>query len=163
MATVVRNTSPEIPIFVTAFNALKAQIGAGANFHLDKSEVTVTAANATDLPTSLALCNNIIGVYTFHFADTLAHKTADATSLPAIGAAVDLASAQTAANAIKTAVGTHIGSSTVNYNADATNTISSANASDQTTLNTLLNELKTDINAHMASGPAAASLRQVAA
>lgn len=163
MATVVRNTSPEIPIFTAGFNALKAQIGAGAFFHLDKSEVIVTAANATDLPTSLALCNNIIGVYTFHFADTLPHKIADVTALPAIGAAVDLTSAQTAANAIKVAVGTHIASTTVNYAADATNTIASANATDQSSLNTLLNELKTDINAHMASAPAAPSYRLVPA
>lgn len=161
MATVVRKTDPTLLICCTAFNALKAQIGAGANFHLDASEQTVTAANATDLATSLALCNNLIGIYRFHFADTVACKAADATSLPAIGAAVDLASAQTAANSLKTAHGTHIASTSVHFNADSTNTISSANASDQGTLNTLLNELKTDFNAHMASAPAAASFRLI--
>lgn len=163
MATVIRNTDPSVAFVVAAHNDLKAQIGAAAFFHLDKSEQTITAANATDLPTSLALCNNIIGVYRFHFADTLAHKLADATSLPALGAAIDLTSAQTAANLIKASLATHIASTTVNYAADATNTISSADATNQGTLNTLLNELKTDINAHMASGPAAASLRLVSA
>lgn len=163
MATVIRNTDPNVSLWVAAHNDLKLQIGAGAFFHLDKSELTITLANATDLATSLALCNNITGVYIFHFADTLAHKIADVTALPLLGAATTLATAITAANLIKASLATHIASTTVNYAADSTNTIAAANATDQGSLNTLLNELKTDINAHMASGVASASLRLVSA
>lgn len=161
MATVIRMMDPTVSVWASAHNALKAQIGAGSHFHLDASEVTATAANATDLATSLALCNNIIGVLTFHFADTLALKAADTTALPALGAAVDLASAVTAANLCKASYNTHCGLTTKHYNADATNTTSSTNASDQSTLNTLLNEMKSDINAHLADAPAAASVRAI--
>ncbi len=163
MATVLRNTSPELPTVVAAINDLKAQVGAGSSFHLDQSEVTITAANASDLATSLTLCNNIIGVARFMFADTLAHKVVDATSLPALGAAVDLTSAQTAANLIKASYNTHRASTTYHYNADSTNTITSADATDQSSLNTLLNELKTDINAHMLSGATGDAIRLVSA
>jgi len=134
----------------SAFHACAAQ-----STNTDKDPPTVaalqvTAANATDLPTSLTLCNALIGFYRVHFADVSAHKIVDVTALPAQGAAVDLATAQTAANLLKTSHGTHVASTTVNYTADATNVIAAANASDQGTLNTLLNELKTDINAHSA-------------
>lgn len=163
MATVLRNIDPIIQSVADAHNDLKAQIGAGAFFHLDKSEVTVTAANATDLATSLVLCNQAIAVYRFHFADTLALKAADATALPALGAAIDLASANTAANLIKTSHATHIASTAAHYAADATNTVLTANATDLTTLMALLNDIKAKINAHMASGPAGKSLRVVSA
>jgi hypothetical protein len=163
MATKVRNTHPICSTFCTSHNALKAQIGAGSSFHLDQSESTISAANASDLDTSLTLCNQLIAVIRFHFADTLAHKTTDATSLPSLGAGISLATAITAANLMKASYNTHRASTTYHYNADATNVVAAADATDQTSLNTLLNELKTDLNAHMASGPAAASLRLVSA
>jgi hypothetical protein len=160
MATVIRKTEPSVSVWAPAFNAL-ARLSVGSNFHYDASETTVTAATASDLPTSLALVNNLIGVARFHVADTVAHKAADATSLPAIGAAVDLASAITAANAIKAWYNTHRASTTYHATADATNATTSADATDQTSLNTLANELKTDMNAHMASAIAVASFRVV--
>lgn len=162
MATRVTNFDPLCSVLCTAYNALKSQIGAGSSFHLDASEVTVTAADATDLPTSLALCNNLIGVLTFHFADLLAIKVVDATSLPALGAGVDLTSAVTAANLMKASYNTHRASTAKHYNADATNVVTSADATDQASLNTLLTEMKGDVNAHLASAPAAASLRLLA-
>ena len=163
MATVVRTTGPETAAWAAAHNDLKAQIGAGSHFHMDACELTVSAANASSLATSLVLCNQLIAVMRFHFADLLALKVADATSLPALNAAVDLTSAQTAANLMKASYNTHRASTTYHYNADATNVTSSADASDQSSLNTLLNELKTDVNAHIADGPAAKSIRVVAA
>ncbi len=163
MATVVRNTDPYITVWASAFNALKAQVGAGASFHLDACEMSVTAATATDLPTALVLTNNLIDIMTFHFADTLAHKVADATALPARGAAVDLASAITAANLIRTSWATHIAATTKHYTADATNTLASVASTDLASLLTLANEEKTKFNAHMLSAPAAASLRVVPA
>ena len=63
MATPIRKTEPSVILWATAHNDLKAQIGAGANFHLDKSEKIVTSANAADLATSLTLVNEMIGVY----------------------------------------------------------------------------------------------------
>lgn len=144
----------------TAHNDLKAQIGAGASFHLDQCEVTISAANASSLATSLTLVNQILFVYKFHMADTLAHKVTG-VALASYASATDLTSAIARANDIKAKYNTHIASTTFHYNADSTNTISSADATDQSSLNTLLNELKTDINAHMASGPAGKSLRLV--
>lgn len=161
MATVVRATSADLVTMATAFNALKSQVGAGSHFHLDACERSVKSANASDLASSLTLCNELINVLRFHFADTLALKAADATSLPAVGAAIDLASAITAANLMKASYNTHCASTAKHYNADATNTTSAADATDQTSLNTLLNELKSDVNAHIADGPAAASIRVI--
>jgi hypothetical protein len=161
MATVVRKIDPVVEIVAAGHNALKAQIGAGAFFHLDKSERTVTAANASSLATSLTLLKEILSVYAFHLADTVAHKVADTTNVVTSPAPTDLTTAITAANELKGDYNAHIASTTFHYNADATNTIAAANASDQSTLNTLLNEIKADFNAHMASGPAAASFRLV--
>jgi len=164
MATVLRNTAPELKTIVDAHNDVKLQIGAGALFHLDVFEKTITAANSSDLATGLALCNNMIGVVREHFADTLGHKVVDTVdTLPALGAAIDLTSAQTAANLIKASYNVHRASTTYHYNADATNVIAAADASSQGTLDTLLNEMKTDINLHMASGSAGDSIRLVSA
>lgn len=160
MATRFPRTGPWVQPVATAFNALKAQIGAGAFFHLDKSEFVVEAANGDGtLAKALALANNIMQVYLFHLADTLAHKVVDAP--PALVAATDLTTAQTLANAIKADYNAHIASTTYHYNADAANGIIAADATNQATLDTLLNEIKTDFNLHMASGTAAASLRVV--
>lgn len=159
MATQIRNTHPLVPTFVDAINAIKTQIGASTKFHLDKSELTAIAATASDLTTAMTLCNELIAVWRFHAADTLAHKAADATELPALNAAVDLDSAVTAAEALRVNHGDHIASTTYHYNADATNTISATTVTDLTTLKAALNEMKTDLNAHMADGPSAASMR----
>lgn len=159
MATVVRLSDPLAAPLCAAHNALKLQIGAGSFFHLDASEVTVTAANATVLADSLALCNNLIGVLTFHFADLLAHKVVAASTLPVLGAAIDLASAITAANLMKASHNTECASTARHYTADGTNTTAATNASDLASLITLLNEMKGDINAHVASAPTAPSLR----
>ena len=160
MATAIRNIDPALAPLCAAHNDLKLQIGAGSFFHLDASEVTVTAANASDLATSLTLTNQLLDVYKFHMADTLAHKVAG-VALASYAYATDLATAQTRANDIKSKYNTHIASTTYHYTADATNATAAANASDQGTLNTLLNELKTDFNAHAASAPTGKSLRLV--
>lgn len=164
MATQIRKTDLWVQPMADAHNALKAQIGAGAFFHLDKSEVKPTAALATPigLPACIVALKELIGVYLFHAADLLAHKVADAGSLPAVSDPVDLTSCNTAANLLKTFHGTHIASTAINYAADATNTITSANATTQGSLETLLAELQTDIAAHMASAPSAPSIRAIA-
>lgn len=161
MATVLRNVSPDVAPFVTAFNDLKAQIGAGSHFHLDASEMTITAADATDLPTSLTLVNQMRALSLFARADTLAHKAADTATITA-PAATTLATAITLANELKADHNTHCGSTSWHYNADSSNTVATTDASTtQGQLDTLLNALKAAINLHMADAPAAHSLRLV--
>lgn len=162
MATVLRNTHPVVRPFADAHNDLKAQIGAGSHFHLDASERTVTAADATDLATSLILVNQILAVYRFHMADTLAHKTTG-VALASYVPATDLATAITRANDVKSKYNTHIASTTYHYNADSTNDVASSNATDQDSLNTLVNDIKAQMVAHLADAPAAASIRVVPA
>lgn len=161
MATIVRNTDPMASVICAAVNDVKAQIGAGSSFHLDKFERTIASANASDLATSIALCIELRAFYAAHRVDTLSHKVADTTDVASQAAVVDLASAITVANDLKAKYNTHRASTTYHYNADATNTITSADATDLASLETLLNEMKTDIAAHTQSGPAAASLRLV--
>ncbi len=162
MATVIRRTDPVVDTLATAYNALKLQIGAGALFHLDASEQTITAANSSSLATALTLVNQLLAVYQFHMADTLAHKVVG-VALASYVPATDLTTAQTRANDIKAKYNTHIASTTYHYSTDAANAIAAADATNQATLDTLLNEIKTDFNLHMASAPSAKSLRVVAA
>jgi len=153
-----------ISLFVTEINRLRVA-AVSTNVHAAKAQsvsfdsepatvaaLAVTAANATDLATSLVLGNQIIGFYIRHFADDVMHKAADATSLPADGACVDLATSITAMTLLKATHATHIASTTVHYTADATNTLLTATPTDQGTLNTFLNAAKTAINAHSAAG-----------
>lgn len=171
MAYVVRKNSEAFYFaMVKALRESRALAGVVAsNFHRDTTSVvstgsftdpvattlSVTAANASDLATSLTLLIQIDAAFRTMIADDNAHKVKD-TIVPANAQTtiVDLASAQTAANDIKAKFNTHIASTTFHYTADATNTIAAANASDQTTLNTLLNAMKTAINAHIAGAPA---------
>lgn len=162
MARQVRKTSPEVLELALAINDLKAQIGAGSTFHLDKSEVIPAQANSSNLATSLTLVNELLAVYAFHMADTLAHKVVG-VALASYVPATSLATAITRANDLKAKYNTHIASTTYHYTTDAANAIAAADATDQTSLNTLLNEIKTDFTAHMASGPAAKSIRAVSA
>ena len=161
MSTLVRNTEPLASVMVAQIKMLAERVGAGASFHLDATATAITAANASDLATSLTLAEQIRGVYSAHLDDDAAHKLADPK--PTLVAATTLATAITLANAIKSDYNTHRASTTYHYNADATNAVSSADATDQSSLNTLLNEIKTDINAHMASGPAGSLAQLISA
>jgi hypothetical protein len=160
MATVLRNTDPMASVVADVCNKLKAQVGAGSAVHLDKSEVTVTAADASSLATSLVLVNQLRAVYEFHKADTLAHKTADTATLSA-PVATDLTSAITLANELKGDYNVHRASTSWHYNADGTNIVAASNASDQGTLNTLLNDIKAQFNAHFADGSSCPSIRLI--
>jgi len=152
MPTRVPNSHPLASVIVAQIKMLAERVGAGSSFHLDPVSSAITAANASDLATSLTLAEQIRGVYNTHLDSDAAHKIKDPK--PALTAASTLATAITLANAIKADYNTHRASTTYHYNADATNVVTSADATDQSSLNTLLNELKTDLNAHLASGPA---------
>lgn len=136
----------------------------GAAVHYDRAEYTVATANASDLDTSIALCQALITAYNRHIADTLGHVAADATNTVAASRAsvVSLATAITAANQLKAAYNPHRSQSGVHFTADTGNAVSASDATDQSSLNTLLNEIKTDLNAHLAIGPSAASWRATA-
>jgi len=165
MATVIRNTGVNVVALATAHNSVKAQIGAGAHFHLDACERTFSSASATDLPTLIARVNEIAGILDFHMGDTLSHKVADPTDIAAdgvIGAAIDLASAITSINASKAAYNVHVASTTYHYNADATNNCATADATDQASADTLANAMVTKVTAHMADAPSGASIRVIA-
>lgn len=159
MSTKVRNTDPLAATMVSQLKMLAERTGAGASFHLDADTNPVSAANATDLATSLVLANQLKGVYEDHLDDDAKHKLKDPK--PALVAASTLATAITLANAIKADYNPHRASTTYHYNADATNVVTSADATDQSSLNTLLNEIKTDLNAHIGSGPTGALARLV--
>lgn len=152
MSTRIPNSSPLASLMVAQLQMLAQRIGAGSSFHYDAVSSAITAANASDLATSLTLAEQIRGVYNAHLDSDAAHKIKDPK--PTLTAATTLATAITLANAIKSDYNTHRASTTYHANADATNVITSPDATDQSSLNTLLNELKTDLNAHIASGPA---------
>ncbi len=132
----------------------KTATPAGDALNPSSTVLTVSAANATDLATSLTLVNNIKGVLAVHLADTSAHLEADTTNDNFDGYALgtDLASAILLANAIKVDYTAHIASTVFHVNADSTNTVSASAATDQSSLNTLLNEVKGDLTAHIADG-----------
>lgn len=162
---------------VQEFDVLKRDVAlAGAKPHADitstqvasdrrapsSTPYLVTAANASDLATSLALLTNVEAVLARHYANAKGHKVADGVnSVISAAAAIDLATAITRANEVKADYNLHVASTTYHYVADATNTIAAANATDQASLNTLLNELKTDVNAHNIFAIAAKSISLV--
>jgi len=166
MASIKHETDAWVREVSNAIQAIKKDV-VGSNVHLDKCERSITAANATDLATSLALAKDIAALLYFHFGDTLAHLAADTTNVPGTtlaatqAAIVDLASAITFANATKTQYNAHRSQSGVHANNDAGNATTSTDATDQSSLNTLLNELKTDMNAHTQTGLTAPSWRVV--
>lgn len=155
------NTRRSAGVVASFFHADVTSDTAGHPAALSVTPATISAANASDLPTALVLVNQMRRRWLQHRDDDLAHKVAD--GLPALTApeATDLATAQTLANELKADYTAHIGSTTYHYTADATNTVAAANASDLATLQTLLNELKGDFNAHIASAPAGQSVKLV--
>jgi galactitol-specific phosphotransferase system IIB component len=146
------------------FHADITQKTSGGDFAPTVANDTASAANATDLATSLTLVNQLKGVTDRHFVDTRAHNTA-VSAVTTLADATDLTTAIALANDIKSRYNTggHVNGSNIHFNNDSTNTIAAANATDQTTLDTLLNELKTDVNAHIISAPLGAMIQLVPA
>lgn len=112
---------------------------------------TVTAADASDLATSITLLNQIKAVYNRHVADVCAHKAADTAVSTAD--ATDLTTAEALANAIKSAHNAHCANTSACYGADSTNTVSTTNATNLATTEALATALKAGINAHILTGP----------
>jgi hypothetical protein len=169
MAFETRKLPVEIAFAVVEANNQRMLDSVASFFHKDTTSVTsradftaptrsdlqVTAANASSEATSVALANDLKRVINLHFADAVAHDSALSAAV-ATASATALASAITLANALKAAFNTHLSASDVHFNNDSTNTVAATNASDQSSLNTLLNEMKGDVNAHIVSAPAGA-------
>jgi hypothetical protein len=174
MAYETRKVPDEMIFALVAAHNARQEAAVGSNFHADITQITnradyraptvtndtVSAANATDLTTSLTLVNAEKAVINRHFADTRAHNTAVSAAV-STAAGTDLTTAVALGNAIKAAYNTHLAAANVHFNNDGTNTVSAANATDQTTLNTLLNEIKTDFNAHLIGATAGAMINLV--
>ncbi len=126
--------------------------------------LTVTAASATNLVTSITLANNIRQVLIQHTPDAEAHLVADtfaSASTLATTIASDLQSASNLANAAKTILNAHLTQSGVHVLNDSLNANSTTAATDQTTTDNLLNALKTNINAHVGSAPTGSSIKLI--
>lgn len=144
----------------------------GARFHADVTSSTtgdytqpastalkVASANATDLPSTLAIANEALAKLNIHMADAMSHQVADTTNGPVANAvaAVDQGTANTLLNLLKATFNAHltqvISSVHVHFNDDSTNTVAAANASNASTSQTLANAIKASYNAHIISAP----------
>jgi hypothetical protein len=169
MAFNSRRTDQDMLYALVAANNQRLVDGISTSFHLDQTarttrtdyrnptitRVTVTAADATNLATSLTLVNDIRSVVDTHFADTIAHDSATSAAIT-IAVGTDLTTAVALANDLKAKFDTHREAANVHFTDDTTNDVTNADATDQTTLNTLVNEIKVDVNAHVASAPVGA-------
>lgn len=105
---------------VSSVRTLKADIAGVAavgtstpapGFHDDQSEKISLAANATDLPTTIALANDLKTKFNLHRVVVACHSGgADSTNVVASANATDLATSITLVNEIKTRVNAHMAS-----------------------------------------------------
>ncbi len=178
MAITVRKNSEEIYLAIAyAYNTQQSVVSqslADGYIHRDATQVTnspllslggvtlttitVSAAAATSLATSITLANQIFGVLNVHLTDDQVHLTTDFVNLPSLDGymnvlAVDLPTVEVLLNAEKALFNAHLTQSGVHQINDVVNTVVAANATSQSTANTLANALKTAVNAHMASCP----------
>lgn len=160
MATQVRDLDGlKADAAVTVLKALRLdllKLQAGTVCHSDAS-TAISTADASDLPTVVALANAVKAAYNTHCASACsattgqgAHIAADAANTVAAADATDQTSANTLLNEIKADYNTHRASTSFHASADSTNAIAAADATDLASSVTLANELKTDINLHFA-------------
>ncbi len=118
--------------------------------------VSVSAPDATGLPSSLVLAQNLQGVMAYHFADTDAHLKADTVNIAFndgyafVNGTLDEVMAF--ANAALLDYNAHLSQSGVHRKNDAS-TVSITAAVDQTTADNMLNAIKAALNIHMGSAP----------
>lgn len=170
-----------------AHNVLCAQTAlVGALFHADLTSTTsgdsfvnpsstvlsISVPNASDLPSCIALMNQLTGTLGVHMRDGIAqdlygagaHRISDAVNaalLPsqyvATGvSATDLPVVVAGANALKASLNAHfvmVSPSAVHFTNDATNTVAAAGATVLSDSIVLLNAIKVAVNAHISSAP----------
>lgn len=149
--------TPATPIDGTATFAVTGGTSTGgpAFAHLDKGNVNVTAANATNLSTAQTLVKALLTSYAAHRVDTLAHLAADSTNTVASAPAdvVDQATAITAVNQLKAAFNNHPMQMGVHASMNGGVFVGTMDASDLTSLQNLANDLKAAFNTHAANAP----------
>jgi len=163
---------------ITAFNSFKRQVTKNLTTypHADitsrttgepanpgTTALTITSANASDLPTVITLANEAKDLFAVHAADAVAHEAADTANAIAAADASDQSTSNTLLNELKADYNLHLAQSGVHFTNDTTNAISAANASDLATSITLANALKTAWNAHVAFALSAPSVKIVEA
>lgn len=139
---------------------------------LDRSNIVltnlaITSPNATDLPTTITLTNELVGKMSVHFLDKQSHnQVADTTNNPSAdgysNTATDLPSCEIILNALQLLYGAHILRSDSHRSADTTpsHTVSGTpSATSLGTAETLANALKAAFNLHTASAPTVAMNR----
>lgn len=139
------------------FHRSRSSVPSGDYRNPSSSALSVSAASATDLATSIALTNDIFHVLKAHCLDDVAHLVADTavfSVLDGYSNATDLTSVQVVLNACKAQYNLHIVKTTCHLHADSSNSVSASNATDQSSANTLANQFKTNLNAHSGSAPA---------
>lgn len=181
MATLfVRKTdSAIVRALVKQYNALHDLVdgyGQVVQYHRDVSGVDsgnwespasvslqVSAADATDLPTSVVLANNLLAVARQHIADGEAHLLADTTNAVTLvdGYATDLPSVEVVANHVRLKYLAHRTQGGIHVVNDTVNVASTTPATDQSTSNSLLNDLKAKLNAHISSGPSLGRIKLI--
>lgn len=150
------NAAEKLHDFLSGLRAdAEAALAGDALFHTSQpigAEGAEALADASDLPTAVALANSLKARINVHLASTGLEGSHRAASAEVIAAAdaTDLASAITLANEIKADYNTHLAEAGVHITNDGTNDVTAVNAADQATLETLLNEIKADYNAHIA-------------
>lgn len=134
----------------------------------DSEVLSVTAANASNLATSVTLTNNLRGVMLEHFRDDVSHRLADDTSvglLDGYSDAVILDDVEDQLNTMHHVFNGHLSRSVssikVHLNDDAVNVVTTAAATDQSTANALGNALKSAVNAHILLGPAVGKIKLI--
>lgn len=170
MAISCRNNTGELMLALAyALNAMQSQVQSDG-YHRDLTQVTsspilnyqsitvtnvtVSAAAATDLPTTLVLANQVLAVLgNMHMPDDQVHLKADVTNNPIIDGylpAVDLASVEVLLNALSTLFVAHLTQSGVHVHNDNTTYAGlSTPATSLVTAENLANSLKAAVNTHM--------------
>jgi hypothetical protein len=123
-----------------------------------------TLADATTLPTTIALANDLKLKINLHIADgSPVHKAADATNGITTAVASDQTTSNTLLNAIKAKYNAHLILSGVHFTNDATNTVTAADATDAGSSQTLATEIKAKYNAHIIFALGNVGLKLIAA
>lgn len=186
MATISSNRDPVSLAFALArqYNELHDLVSSGTYTHRDQSGVAQnagfefpsssilasTAPAAVDLPTTIALVNDLRGVTMVHFADKHAHLVSDTFSLNGVSflndstfvtASTDLNSAIGTLTFMSTSYKNHFSSSLHHLRADTRPLTGSLNNLDISSAKFMANQMKSVFNSHVADGPTVGRIKLV--
>jgi hypothetical protein len=171
MAISVRKNTEELVLALTyALNAMQSQVESDG-YHRDLTQVTscpisnvqgivltnvtVSAASATTLATTLTLANQVLAVLHMHMEDDQVHMHADLVNdgyLDGYSPAFDLTSVEGLLNAAQVVFSAHLAQSGVHVHNDTTTYAGlSTPATSLASAENLANSLASAINTHMAN------------